>query len=82
MSNWVQLIKKIAKEERETSKPCTYTIGTVKNVNPLRVKLEQSLTLESAFLVQLQGISLTNGDKVALMRKDGGQEYLVIGKVV
>lgn len=40
-TNWVQLIKKIGKEEREASKPCNSVMAKVVALHPLKVSLNQ-----------------------------------------
>ena len=49
-SNIIQLIKRAAVEAVEAKKPCTYTIGTVTSVSPLKIKVSQTLELEEDFL--------------------------------
>ena len=49
-SNLVQLIKRIAVEAVQASKPCDYTIGTVTSTSPLKIKVSQTLELEEDFL--------------------------------
>lgn len=49
-SNIVQLIKRIALDAVEMSKPCDYRIGTVTGVEPLKIKVSQNIELEEEFL--------------------------------
>lgn len=85
-SNLVQLIKQIAFEAVEAAKPCDYTIGTVINTSPLKIKVSQTMELEEYFLDLTKNVTeenaLKKGDKVLMLRKAGGQKYAVIDRVV
>ncbi len=84
-SNLVQLIKRIAVEAIEAAKPCDYRVGIVSNATPLVIKVSSSITIDEDFLVLTQTasqIQLEKGDKVFILRKSGGNEYIVIDKVV
>lgn len=102
MPNLVELIKKIAIQVVEDSKPAGVVYGTVLSTNPLRITIDQKLTLESTHIsltsnvkdynvdITLDGIrrnytvhnGLKNGEKVILLREQGGQAYIVIDRVV
>ena len=97
-SNLVQLIKQIALEAVEAAKPSDYRIGTVTSINPLKIKVSQSIELEEDFLHLTRNVTdfqityneqkitvhnaLKKGEKVLMLRKAGGQEYTVIDRVV
>lgn len=84
-SNLVQLLKEISKEEREMSKPCDVVIGTVKSVKPLNVSVSQKMYLSEDFLIKTSyfaQLDIKKEDNVVLIRKQGGQEFLLIDKVV
>ena len=84
-SSWTQLIKRIAKEEREASNPCDYRLGIVESVNPLIIRLDQKLKIASGFLVITETIKskgLKINDNVLMIRQDGGQQYVIIDRVV
>lgn len=84
-SNLVQLLKQISKEERETSKPCDVVIGTIKSVEPLNVAISQKMYLSEDFLIQTSyfaQLDVKKDDEVVLIRKQGGQQFLLIDKVV
>lgn len=80
--NLLQIIKQIAKEERENSMPCDLIFGTVESVTPLQVRISSKITLDRDFLNVLSGVYIENGDKVAILRGQGGQQFLLLGKVV
>lgn len=97
-SNIVQLIKQIAVEAVNASKPCDYRTGTVISINPLKIKISQTLTLDEDFLDLSRNVTnfetKINGqittvenelkveEKVLMIRKSGGQKYAVIDRVV
>lgn len=83
-NNWTQLIKQIARQEREASRPCDVVFGRVVSVSPLAVQLEQKGTLPARFLVlsaTAVRAGLAPGDAVLVLRKSGGQRYIVLDKI-
>jgi hypothetical protein len=51
MPNMVELIKKAAMEAVETSKPASIVFGTVVSVQPLKINIDQKLTLDDDDLI-------------------------------
>lgn len=51
MANLVELIKKIAMEAYEASKPAKVVYGTVTSVKPLKVRLTDKLTILNSSLI-------------------------------
>ena len=49
-ANLVQLIKKISMDAVNAGKPCDYRTGVVTRVDPLHIKVSNSLVLEEEFL--------------------------------
>lgn len=81
--NLLQLIKQAAVEAVEASKPAAILFGKVSDSAPLSIFVDQKLTLSAEFLVITDKVkSLTVGDKVILLRMQGGQKYIVLDKVV
>lgn len=84
-SNLIQIVKQAAVEAIEAKKPCDYTTGIVTSINPLKVKISQTLELRESFL-DLTGTvtaeALRVGEKVLLFRKSGGKRYVVIDRMV
>lgn len=81
--NLVMLIKQLAREEREESKPCSFLIGEVVSVSPVKIRLTQKLTIDKDFFYLCENVkSLEKGDKVAVFRAQGGQKFLILDKVV
>lgn len=108
-------IKVAAIKAVESSHPCDFLFGEVTSVSPLKIFVEQKMTLTSAQLVLTRNvtdyavdvsvdwetedanehshkvvgdkkITIHNGlkidDKVVLLKKKGGQKYLILDKVV
>ena len=101
MSNFdalIKVIKQAAVDAVNASSPADFITGTVINAEPLKVKIDQKITLGIAQLqltrnvikhkVKINGTeaeidnSLKNGDKVIIARCQGGQRYVVLDKVV
>ncbi len=125
MHRFLETMKKASMDALEASQPADYCFGTVISISPLKIQVEQKLTLSAAQLVltrnvtdfdifitvhnwltekrsggsnsaayaahdhQLigkKGITVHNalvvGDQVVLMKKKGGQQYLVLDRVV
>ena len=123
--DFLKVMKKAAFEAIEAHQPSDYRFGTVLSVSPLKIQVEQKMTLTAAQLVltrnvtdfeinitvhnwstenksggggdsafashnhQLNGMkritvhnALVVGDKVVLIKKKGGQQYLVLDRVV
>lgn len=85
----IQLIKKISKEERQASISADMMLATVTSVKPLKVKISSKVTLDSDFFYitdtlanKISDDKVKKGDKVVLIRSDGGQRFLVIDKAV
>lgn len=108
-------IKVAAMKSVEASQPSDFCFGKVTGVSPLKVSVEQKLTLGSAQLVlsrnvtdysvnvtvdwnteqsnthahEVKGVKkmivhngLKIGDEVILLKKKGGQKYLILDRVV
>jgi hypothetical protein len=100
----INAVKKAALDAIETSQPMDFTFGKVISTSPLKVSVEQKLTLGSAQLVLTNNVTdcsveisseddterrkitihngLKTGDEVILLKKKGGQQYLILDKVV
>ncbi len=51
MADIIEVIKKASKEVEEQSSPSDVLFGTVINVNPVEIQVEQKLTLTKEFLI-------------------------------
>lgn len=113
MSDLINVIKKAALQVFDESQPSAIFFGSVVSISPLKIQLEQRLTLEPHHLVLTslvsnfdvdmtvnhstesteghihgyQGVKtftvnlgLAVGEKVILMRIQGGQKYIVLDR--
>lgn len=82
MKKLIQIIKQAAIDVYESRKPCDVFYGKVVNINPAEV-LYNGMTLPSELLVFVNGVkkSVCVGNRVALLRKAGGQKYIVLGVI-
>lgn len=79
----LDIIKKAAVDAVNASKPANICTGVVVSASPLKIQLEQRLTLTQDFLLVCDKASgIASGDVVLLIRAAGGQRYAVIDKVV
>lgn len=79
----IPLLKRIALEAVEASKPTVVLFGTVQSVSPLSIYLEQKRTITKNFLIITdKAKNLAVGDGVVMVRMQGGQKYIIIDKVV
>lgn len=93
---FVKLIKKAAMEAWEAAKPVQVCYGAVTSIFPLQILVEQKLPLEEEDFVLSKNVmdtvaemegkqaiiknGLAVGDHVILIREQGGQKYVVVGK--
>ncbi|EGT2197684.1 TPA: DUF2577 domain-containing protein [Clostridioides difficile] len=81
----LQIIKKAAMDAVETSNPMRVVFGTIESISPLRVKIEQKLSIGEFFLIQTDTFKRYTdkkiGDKLVLIRMQGGQQYLVLDRM-
>lgn len=98
VNDLVELIKNIAVKAVEASRPADYCFGKVTSKSPLKILVEQKITLDSAQLILTRNVTdfdtkidgsessvknaLEVGDDVILLRQKGGQKYLVMDRVV
>jgi hypothetical protein len=94
----LEAIKKAAMDAVVASNLVAVMFGTVTKTNPLEVNVDQRFTLDADFLVQTAATAelkvtiggteyiirpgLQVGDRVVLLRVQGGQKYLILDKVV
>lgn len=84
-NDFLKMMKKAALEAIEASQPSDFCFGKVSSTKPLKVSIDQKLTLGVAQLVLTETISkgsLKKGDEVILLKKKGGQKYLVLDRAV
>ncbi|MBY2467762.1 DUF2577 domain-containing protein [Clostridioides difficile] len=81
----LQIIKKAAMDAVETSNPMRVVFGTIESTSPLKVKIEQKLSIGEFFLIQTDTFKKYTdekiGDKLVLIRMQGGQQYLILDRM-
>lgn len=110
----IKTIKRAAEDAGNASNPVSVTFGSVLSVSPLKINVEQKMTLESAQLILTRNVTdytvdmsvnheteiaeghlhdyvgrktftvynaLKLGEKVILLRLQGGQKYIVIDRL-
>lgn len=124
MPNAVEVVKRAAMEAVEAGKPVCVLFGTVTSAEPLRVYVDQKITLESGMLVLARNVTdftvmetvdhvtenvsggsgdaayeshshpyvgkkaflihnvLKAGEKVVMLRIQGGKKFLILDRVV
>lgn len=82
-SNLVQLIKRIAVEAVNASKPCDTLLGNVKSEKPLEIAVSQKMVLDEDFLVVSDTAKekMEKGATVIMLRSLGGQQYVVLDTI-
>lgn len=79
----LDVIKEVGVGAVEASSPVMVAYGTVIQSSPIEINVDQRFTLESDFLVKTEKTkNIEVGDKVILLRVQGGQQYVVLDKVV
>ena len=91
LSDWtglIEAIKKAALDAVNATKPVAVLFGKVVSASPLKINVEQKMTLEGAQLILTRNVTdhptlggLKNGDEVILIRMQGGQQFLVIDRL-
>ena len=79
----IQLIKRIAVDAVEASKPCNAIIAKVTAESPLKILVGQKLILDDDFLIVCAGAKekLKKGASVLLIRQEGGEQYIVVDTI-
>lgn len=79
-----ELIKKAALDAVETEKPMAVIFGKITSVRPIRVRLEQGVEIDEAFLIKTESSvdRIEIGNRVVLIRMQGGQQFLLIDRLV
>lgn len=77
MSELLDVIKQAAVEAWEAEQPVQLRFGKVESVDPLAIKISDSITLTKEFVIMTGTVAV--GDMVSVIRKQGGQQYLVLG---
>ena len=79
-------VKKAALDAVDASQPSDFCFGKVISISPIKVLVEQKLILSQAQLVLTETVAINSplvvGDQVVLLKKKGGQKYLILDKAV
>ncbi|WP_438497178.1 DUF2577 domain-containing protein [Paenibacillus sp. IHBB 3054] len=91
-------IKRAAKDAVDAAGPVVVHLGVVTKINPLRVLVDSRLELSEDFLIVPESLTelkvtvgnqdvvirkaLAAGDKLLLIRMQGGQRYVIMDRVV
>ncbi|AQR77431.1 DUF2577 domain-containing protein [Paenibacillus larvae] len=79
----LNIIKQAALGAVDTSNPVAILFGEINKTSPLEVNVDQRFALtEDFFIVLDQAKELSVGDRIALLRVQGGHSYVILGKVV
>ena len=76
-SGIIDTIKKVSLNAFEASVPVALLFGEVISTEPVKIQVGEMLTLTREFLV-ING-TVAEGDRVTLIRCQGGQKYVVLG---
>ena len=83
MPDMFNAMKQIAENVFTAMRPADWCYGKVISLDPFQVQIDQKLPLKKEFLAVRTGVSASSfkvGDKLILLRKQGGQEYLILDK--
>lgn len=81
----LDVIKRAGAGAVEEGNPVVVQFGTILQKNPLEVSLDQKLILTEDFFVLTESVARKNleaGDKLLLLRVQGGQSYVVLDRVI
>ena len=76
-------MKQIAENVFEARRPADWCYGKVISLDPFQVQIDQKLPLKKEFLAVRTGVSASSfkvGDTLILLKKQGGQQYLILDK--
>lgn len=82
MKKFLQIVKMAALEVYEAKKPCDFFYGKVENTSPFVLRLDNNTPVPEELLVFVdsQKTELNVGEKVVVLRKSGGQKFLILGR--
>jgi hypothetical protein len=81
MNDIAALIKLAALDAVEADKPVAVMLGRVIADSPAVIEIEQKLRLSGGLLMLLRGAELETGDTAVLLRVQGGQSFIVLGRL-
>lgn len=78
----IEQIKQIVKNVLENEKLTEYMTGTVSNISPLKIRINQKLELPESVIIKTSNEIYVKGDKLNLLRVEKGQKYIILSKVI
>ncbi|WP_260989898.1 DUF2577 domain-containing protein [Paenibacillus xylanexedens] len=81
----IDVIKQIATQAVDAAGPVAIMYGTVSGTSPLEILVDQRFSLPKELLIVTETVSkysLTSGDQVLLLRMQGGQNFVVLDRLV
>ena len=83
MDKFVESVKQIALNAVSAAKPVEVCFGTVVEISPFSVRLDQKLILTKEYFIigkRMENTEWETGDILILERLQGGQKYLIIDR--
>lgn len=79
-----EIIQQIAIKAVEATKPCCVLRGVIVKIAPIEIDLGDLGVIDEDFLIKTEAAknNLSVGAKVVLLRLPGGQDFLILDKVV
>lgn len=83
-------IKRVAAQTAEAGAPARFLFGEVTAADPLKIMVDSRFEISGDMLAvtrefragtMVKTAPMTAGDKVVLLRNQGGQQFLVLGRV-
>lgn len=81
----IDVIKRVSIAAVDSTNPVTIAYGTVTSTSPFEVLVDQRFTLPEEVLVipeYASKLNLVNGDKILMLRVQGGQNFVVLDRLV
>lgn len=84
-SGLIEIIKRASLDAMDNAQMCDLRYGKVISTSPLKVQITSQFVIPSSLLVVPKRLKnedpLVNGDKVVLIRQQGGQSYFILDKI-
>ncbi len=76
-------IKKVAEQTSQAGAPAAFMFGIVTSASPLVMRIDNRFDISEKQIVIMKQFmdGLAVGDKVVLLRNQGGQEFLILGRL-
>lgn len=81
MTAFIEVMKQVAVNAVEARKPVALLFGTVSSLDPFKIRLSQQEEYTKEFFLALDPVpAFEEGDRLVLLRLQGGQQFLILGK--